>query len=283
MALQTQVFSTGDYAWHSWSNAYVLSLRLTQESVNIEKNTSLVSYLLTLSNTDNNRFLSNDYSWTISLGGKTISIRNFDFDLSESFTTQTIASGQVTVPHGADGTLNMPYSVSIPNVQAYVSYGPPAMSISGTWALTGIPRKAVLTSAPDFTDAKNPTITYSNAAGTAVDSLQACISLDGSTDNIAYRAVSATGSSYTFALTAAEKTSLYNAMPTVNSRNVIFRLKTVIGGVTYVDEIADKVFTIVNANPVFSPTITDSNTKTAALTGNTGVFVQYAAACGDLR
>ena len=278
MALQTKIFTTGDYAWHSWSNGYVLSLQLTQESMDSEKNTSLISYLLTLSNTDNSRFLSNDYSWTISIGGKSIAIRNFDFDLSQNFTTQTIVSGQITVSHGVDGSLDMPYSVSIPNVQSFVSYGPPAMSLSGTWALTAIPKKVVLTSATDFSDIENPVITYSNLAGAAVERLQACISLNGDTDDIPYRDVPTTGGSYTFALTAAEKAVLYNTMPSASSRFVIFRLKTVIGGVTYVQEIGDRVFTIVNANPVFSPQITDSNSKTAALTGDNGIFVQY---CSD--
>ena len=275
MALQTKTFSTGDYAWHSWSNGYVLSLTLNQESVNTEKNTSLVSYLLTISNTDNNRFYSNDYSWTISIGGKSIAISHFNFDLSENFTTQTISSGQVTVTHREDGTMDMPYSVSVPNVQAYVSYGPPAMSLSGTWPLKAIARKAVLLTAKDFTDEENPVITYSNTAGTAVESLQACISLDGTNDDIAYRDISVTGSSYTFVLTAAEKSVLYNAMPTVNSRRVIFQLKTVIGGITYIHESTDRVFTIVNAGPVFSPVITDTNSKTTALTEDSNSLVQY--------
>ena len=278
MALQTKIFSTGDYAWHSWSNGYVLSLSLTQESVNTEQNTSLVSYLLTISNTDNNRFYSNDYSWTISIGGKSIAISHFNFDLSENFTTQTIASGQVTVTHREDGTMDMPYSVSVPNVQAYVSYGPPAMSLSGTWSLKAIARKAVLLTAKDFTDEENPVITYSNTAGSAVESLQACISLDGSQDHIAYRDISPTGSTYTFVLTAAERNVLYNAIPRANSCNVVFQIKTVIGGVTYVHALADRVFTIVNVNPVFSPEITDVNSATAALTGDVNTFVQY---CSD--
>ena len=81
MALQTQTFSTGDYAWHSWSNAYVISLTLTEVSTDVATNTSLVSYLFTISNTSNNRFWSNGYTWDISIGGHTIPIRQFNFDL----------------------------------------------------------------------------------------------------------------------------------------------------------------------------------------------------------
>ena len=74
MAIQEKTFSTGDYAWKSWSNGYAISLTLTEESIDTINNTSLVSYLFTISNTDNNRFISSNYSWNISIGDKTISI-----------------------------------------------------------------------------------------------------------------------------------------------------------------------------------------------------------------
>ncbi len=140
MALQTKTVSTGSYAWQSWSNSYVISLKLTEESVDVQTNTSQVSYLFTISNTDNNRFYDYYYSWDISIGGQTIPIRSFYFDLRNNHTTQTIASGTITVAHNANGTLDMPYSVSIPNVKADNQYAPPAMSLSGTWPLTVIPR-----------------------------------------------------------------------------------------------------------------------------------------------
>jgi len=140
MALQTKTVSTGDYAWRSWSNGYVITLSLTEESVDYVTNTSVVSYLFTISNTDNNRFYANDYSWSISIGGQSIPVSHFYFNLSSNFTTQTIASGMLTVKHNADGTLEMPYSVSIPNVQADNRYGPPAMALSGNWGLTRISR-----------------------------------------------------------------------------------------------------------------------------------------------
>lgn len=146
MAVQTKSVSTGDYAWKSWSNGYVISLTLTEESVSVANNTSLVSYRFTISNTNNNRFYDNNNSWTISIGGHTIAISGFSFDLSENYTTQTIAAGQVTVAHNADGKKDMPYSVSVPNIQSWNKYGPPAMSLSGSWALSPI-----ATTPPAFT------------------------------------------------------------------------------------------------------------------------------------
>lgn len=138
MALQTKTFQTGDYAYGSWSNGYVLSLTLTEESVDSGTNSSWVAYTLTLSNTDNNRFYSGSYSWDISIGGSSIAIRNFSFDLSSNFTAQTVASGTLRISHGPDGTWSMPFAVSVPNVQAYNRYGPPELTLTGTWKLTAV-------------------------------------------------------------------------------------------------------------------------------------------------
>lgn len=162
MALQTKSVSTGDYAWKSWSNGYVISLTLTEESVNVTANTSLVSYLFTISNTNNNRFYANDNSWTISIGGHTIAISGFDFDLSANYTTQTIASGQVTVAHNTDGKKDMPYSVSVPNIQSSNKYGPPAMSLSGTWTLSPIATTPPAFTQVSITDSNDETFLLTN-------------------------------------------------------------------------------------------------------------------------
>lgn len=162
MALQTKSVSTGDYAWKSWSNGYVISLTLTEESVDVANNTSLVSYLFTISNTNNNRFYDNNNSWNISIGGHTIAISGFNFDLSANYTTQTIASGQVTVAHNADGKKDMPYSVSVPNIQSWNRYGPPAMSLSGTWALTAIATVPPVFTQVSITDSNDKTFLLTN-------------------------------------------------------------------------------------------------------------------------
>ena len=273
MALQTKTFTTGDYAYGSWSNGYQIALKLTEESTNTANNTSVVSYLFTISNTDNNRFISNDYSWTISIGDQSIAINHFNFNLGSNNMTQTIASGQVIVTHGADGTINMPYNVSIPNIQNWNRYGPPAMSLSGTWALTTIQRKATLQSTPNFTDEENPTITYKNPAGTAASTLRACIcSVDGKTIYAPYRDISKTGSTYTFSLTDAERTALQNATPNSNTMNVNFTIKTVVGGSSLYHTVT-RTLTIANAAPVVSINVVDTKESVVVLTGNANRIV----------
>lgn len=275
MAIQTKTFSAGDYAWQSWSNGYVISLTLTEESTNTANNTSLISYSFTISNTDNNRFTSSDYNWNISIGDKTIPISGFTFNLTSNYTTQTIASGQVTVTHNADGKRDMPYSVSIPNVQAYNRYGPPAMSLAGTWTLTAIPRWATLNScSSEFTDEGNPQITYSNPAGNAVSALYGVLAINGGTQDVAVREIPKTGTSYTFTLTAAERSVLWNACPNSNTLAVTFCVRSTIGGESK-QVSKNSTLRIVNANPTLSPTVTEAHDAMYALTGDRNKLVRF--------
>ena len=160
--------------------------------------------------------------------------------------------------------------------------GPSGTSLSGhkasggaTVPLPTIPRQASLTSAQDFTDESNPTIEYSNPAGSSVASLQAAIySFDEKTAYVAYRNVSKTGKNYTFDLTEEERNVIRVAMPNSNSMPVKFYLKCVIGSNTYYSAIA-KTVTIVNGNPVFSPVLEEQNSIVQTLTGDAETLIRY--------
>lgn len=161
-----------------------------------------------------------------------------------------------TVSHNSDGTRSITISASgsLPPSSLSATY------CSGTAVLDNIPRQANITSAPDFTDQSNPTIYYSNPAGNSVSSLEACISLTGASADVSYRDISKTGTSYTFNLTDSERNILRNNT-TSGSRNVVFVVRTVIGGVTYWSSITKK-FTVVendNTRPTVTMTATINN------------------------
>lgn len=267
MALQTKTVQTGDYSWKSWSNAYVISLKITEESVDIAANTSLVSYLFTISNTNNNRFTDNNNTWRISIAGQEITINGFNFNLGSDYTTQTIASGCLTVPHNADGTLQMPYNVSIPNIQSWNRYGPPAMSLTGTWALTEIPRAATI-SCPTGTVGKPVVISIQNADKAL-------------TYTIDYEFGDLSG-------TVAENTAqsqvqwmipvaFYAQIPNAKRGSGILTCKaykgtTLVGESTYtfyadIDEPA--------CRPILSPVVEDVNPTTRMLTGDPNTIIRY--------
>lgn len=178
----------------------------------------------------------------------------------------TIASISNVVSHNADGTGS-----------AYIygkATGPSGTSLAGltvsgqkTVTLDKIARQATITSAPDFNDEENPTITYNNPAGNSVSELEASISLTGATDDIKYRPISKTESSYTFELTDEER-DLLRVNAKSNNLPLWFYIKTKIGNDTFYSKIS-KTMTIINGNPIFNDFVfEDVNEKTLFLTGN---------------
>ena len=155
--------------------------------------------------------------------------------------------------------------------------------ISGTQtiALTDIPRFATITSAPNFNDDEKPTIIYSNPAGANVTSLQACITLDGSNPNVdasvavAYRNIPVTGTSYTFDdITPSELYAIYYTMTNSNSRQVYFKIKTVIGDTVGYSQV-ERTLNIANPNPTVNPIIIDTDDTVTKITGDNKILVKY--------
>ena len=267
MALQTRTITANGSKGH-----HKFTLTVTEDSTSTTNNTSSVSWSFVISP------IVKEYDWisnsgkvkySVVINGTTYSGAITTYD---GISTVTIKSGKETCKHNDDGTKTISFNFNITDSTGW-SFAPGTASASGTMELTQIARKATITSAPDFTDAENPVLRYSNPAGNAVTSLKACISLTGSTDDISYRDITKTGSSYTFNLTDAERNVLRNAT-TSNSRKVYFYLWTVIGGVDY--RVSKEVtFSISNGEPVITASVVDTNSTTIALTGDSNKLVKY--------
>lgn len=258
ISLGTSGAILGQIVWSSSSNGTVANSSQVTASIQVKK-TSNTTQPTTGTWTGNLNINNNN---------KTFSVRA---EVSKSAWV-TLYSFTITKSHNADGTGTC-------YIQGKIQ-GPAGTSQSGsivqgsqTVTLDTIPRQATITSAQNFTDIQNPTIQYSNPAGNSVTSLQACISLNGSTDNISYRDIPKTGTSYTFSLTEAERNILRQATPNSNTLAVYFYVRTVINGTSFHSNIA-KNMTIVNANPTFSASYLDTNATTVAITGNNQQLIQ---------
>jgi hypothetical protein len=203
---------------------------------------------------------------TLMIGGKQAYYKGRTSWSSEAFPAKT-GSVSGTVEVSADNQGNCSVAVSL----STAIYTSSVTTKSGTWTLDSIPRQATLTAAPNFNDEQNPTITYSNPAGNAVTSLKACISWTGA-DDIKYRDIPKTDSSYTFNFTDAERTALRKAA-TKNTLKVIFHVTTVIGGTTFYST-QEKEMSIVNAKPVLAPTAVDTGGWSVPLTGNPNKIIK---------
>ena len=172
------------------------------------------------------------------INGQTVYSGGTYSDITD-YKDHTFASGTLDISHNNDGSKTFTVSAFSGWLYGNGDYTASAES----FALPTIPRAATITSAPNFTDVDNPAIAYANPAGSAVSALDVCISLTGSASDIAYRAVSTSGGSYTFQLTDAERAVLRNN--TTLTRKVVFLLRTKIGSTYYYDT-AERTFSVTN-------------------------------------
>lgn len=258
ISLGTSGAILGQIVWSSSSNGTAQNSSQVQASIQVKKTSNTTA--------------STTGTWTgyLNINGdnRSFSIRK---EVSKS-SWVTLSSFIITKAHNSDGTATCLIAGKIQGPSG-TSQANSIVSGSKTVTLDRIDRYATITSATNFTDIQNPTIQYVNPAGTNVTSLEACISLTGSTDNIAYRNISQTGTSYTFSLTEAERNILRQATPNSNTLTVYFYVKTVLSGNTFYQN-KPATMTIVNGNPTFSVAYLDTNSTTTNITGNNQQIIQ---------
>ena len=177
-------------------------------------------------------------------------------------------SGSKWITHNTDGTRSITVSIN----GWFYSNG--TKSGSDTFDLPSIARAASILTTTPFDNEVNPTITYSNPAGTAVTLQAAIFADDWTTEIVPYREIENTASSYTFHLTESERNALCQAVTDGTWIMVRFYLKTTINGVDYYSY-GRNSFAIVNGNPVITASVVDVDVVTKALTGDENVLVKY--------
>lgn len=187
-----------------------------------------------------------------------------------SRTWVTIKTITATVSHNANGSGNC-YIYALINGPGLTTMEGTNVSGSATVTLDTIPRYANLSAAANFNDTQNPTISYSNPAGTDVSSLQVGISLDGTTVKIGYKDVPKIGTEYAIPLSDSEKNTLRSAASNSNALTVYFILKTVIGS-SSASETKSAIMSIIDADPTVSVSVSDTS-SVKNVTGNAAILV----------
>lgn len=212
------------------NNQYIQPKITWSATQDIAGNFSTVTATLTYSRTNSGYTTEGKWSGSITINGTTTNYSTSNTIFITQNSNTVAMSATVKVPHDNDGKKSVYISCTGGMISSSVTLK--TTTCASNITLNQIPRQATLTSAPAFTDLDNPTIKYSNPAGSAVSGLDACISFTGAKDDIPYRAISKTGNSYTFSLTETERNTLRNATPT-GTRDVIFYVRTIIGGKTF--------------------------------------------------
>jgi hypothetical protein len=212
----------------STNNQYISSKLVWSATTNVAGNYSLVSATLYYSRTNTGYTTSGTWKGSITINGvKTEGSKA----VSITYNSNTVAMSvkDIKVSHNANGSKSITISAS--GGISGTSFT--STSLSKSVALDTIPRKATITSAPNFNDEQNPTVTYSNPAGSAATVDIGIYKTDGATALVAYQAASATGTSFTFSLTSAQRTTLQNACKDSTTMKVRFYIRTTIGSNKY--------------------------------------------------
>lgn len=291
--LNFQIYFRLRYQTSPWAAKNYTTVYLTPQWKVYKSNTHYNDYF---------DFAGNPYVLDIVADGVSNSYLTLSFNIEGYYTSSLTDWSNINCPqikltiyHNEDGTKTLPISFkwnigSVDNgnniyqaiwVYDYTGTSPSTATIpyghEGNFELElePFPKDAKLLTATSFDDETNPTITYDNAAGESVNSLQAAISLDGTTANIAYRDIPKTATSYTFELTDTERNTLRAAATNTNSMTVYFLLKTVVGSTEYINKL-EANFTIVNCDPVIrNIVVEDVNSTTSALTGSKDILIRY--------
>ncbi len=274
MALQTKDFSV-TRASAGGGITYTFTIRVTENSTNKANNTSNLTVKAILKQSYSGTAF---YSWytgvSCSLNGTQVFS---DYQKrSLSGTSETVYyTWTGNVQHAPDGSLNLKVDGKFWQ-SSYESYSPPAMSVSGTWALTPIPRASIITA----TDANIGSVTniVIQAPG------------EGFTHSIAYSFGELTGyitptgtadSEVQFTQTTLNWTvpeAFYNEIPGKKWAKCTLTCRTYSGGVL-LGEPQSTTFLATAAEANCAPTIfaqvQDINEKTIALTGDSGVLIRY--------
>lgn len=276
--LQTKTYSIGDFAWQSWSNAYVLDLILTEQSVDYLANTSQVDYVLQLRSGDNNRFT--DYlDCSLSLAGITVASERVGIDAYYNH-TYTLLTGSTAVKHNADGSLIMAIVATIVEPDGNNRYAPPEMTIADTMALTVIPMASTI-GATDASIGSVSMIVVGQKSAAYTHSIQyrfgsrlGYVTADG---GVSASEVKFSTTSIPFKV----PTDFYTQIPNAES-GVCELICRTYSGDTQVGEnqLATFVATAARAlcAPVVSGTVTDANDTTFALTGDRNKLIRYKSA-----
>ena len=174
-----------------------------------------------------------------------------------------ISSPAKTITHNSDGTKSLSLSASAKNTYWNIN-----KSLSATVDLPKINRLATVTSASNFTDEENPTLSFSNPAGFTV---YPYLNFYDNNNNLVYqlyRNSETITSPYTWNITDEERSDLWQATNKQQKYKVNVGVDTYNGTTKLGNNSKAQTMTYVNAEPSQSTVFTEINPKVIDVLGN---------------
>lgn len=254
----------------STSNEYIkYKIQATTNSEDIVNSTTNVTFKIQVWRTNTGYTTYGNGTAYLQVGGSTYtaSISSSQKFSYKSYTT--VLTKTLDIPRGEAGDAST-------YAQARISHDRFSSSYQGyTFNFPVINRYALITSAPNFTDEGNPTITYTNPAGTElVSDLRVRITWDGGSSATNYVSIPDAGGSYTFELSAADRAAMLASCPNSNTLAVQFDLQSTMNETQY-HNVKDATMQVINADPTpGAVTYQDINAATVQITGDNQKIVQ---------
>ena len=263
-------FNTNKYSTQ-YNGTIGLNLSWSITSQSAATNSSTIHWVLKSNGSMSSGYYVKGGPITVTIGG--VTVLNITSRINVNGSGGFSRSGNITITHDENGDKSVSMSVRAALYSSAVN-----CTGSKTYALDHIDRYAIIDSATDFTDEGNPTVVYSNPAGSdlTTDIYVRLKWLDnGGTEQTTdwSSQLSDDGGTYTFDLTDYRDT-LRRSCRYSETLSVTVDLKSTMNGVEYHDT---KVITmsIEGANPWINPiAYLDSSSRVVSITGNNQIIVQ---------
>ena len=255
--------TSGSFNTSAYQGRY-LTLSWAVQSQSTDSNSSTISWTLKgAGNAQSSWYRAGNFK--VVINGVTVYSSSTRIQL---YNGTVVATGTLQINHNSDGTKTFSASAEAGIYTVAVN-----CTGSGTFTLPTINRYATITSAPNFTDVQNPSITFSNPSGAK---LQFKIEAGGNVNLITRNNLTNPSNPYTFTLTEAERNSLRQLCPNSNTLSVTFTVGTYNSSGTVVNwSSLTRTMTIASANPTISgASYQDTNATTVAITGNNQKIIQ---------
>lgn len=256
------IYSQGCWAVGSFRYAgnFTLYVELIEQDVNVENNTSKISYNVYCKSNGSGSINARHYEY-FKLNDSVIIDETVNVNVSSPYAYIAIASGTTgDIAHNSDGTKTVNFEAQISGI----SYGV-ASSISGTFTLTSIPRKSTV-SATAANIGGNCTVSINRASSSFTHTLTYSFgNLSGTIAN----QTSSTNVNWTL------PDSFYSQIPNAKSGTGTITCTTYNGGTSLGSNTCTFVVNAVenDAKPIVTATVTDINSVTTALTGDNSKIV----------
>lgn len=234
------------------------------------ENSSKVSATLQAKKINATQATTGTWSYKLTVGTEKLN-KTYSGSIGTSWTTiATIKDEEINHNPDGTGTCYIYGSVSAPSGTTMAGT---TVSGSKSVELDAIARYATIVSATDFTDNSNPSVKWSNPAGSVL-TVDVGVYWDKDTVLIPYETVSGTSGTKTFTLTDEIKEAIYKKLSTKTEETVYYYVRsTLADGTKKYNKLAKKVSLTGNLNPTFTGSIIP-DASTQLLTNSETVWIK---------